>query len=65
MGIILVIVGAILYWAGPWFDSQETVGLILLIAGVALTLLQIILFAIGASKVKKAHRDFDKRWSNF
>ena len=65
MGFILLIVAAILYFAGPWFDGQDTVAIILAIAGVIAIVLQLVFFGAAASQVRKQHRNFDKRWNRF
>lgn len=65
MGFILLIVAAILYFAGPWFDGQDTVAIILGIAGVIAIVLQLLLFSAGAAAYRKQRKDFDRRWNNF
>ena len=65
MGFILLIAAAILYFAGPWFSGQDTVAIILGIAGVVAIVLQLIFMIVGAAAVRKQHKSFNDRWSNF
>lgn len=48
MGIFLVIAGIILVSTNGWFADQQTVGEILLYAGGALILIQILIFVVIA-----------------
>jgi hypothetical protein len=40
----ILIAGLVLWLAGPWFSGQQTVGIILTIAGGVLLILQLAIF---------------------
>jgi hypothetical protein len=61
MGFILLIVAAILYFAGPWFNGQDTVAIVLAIAGVIAIVLQLVIFGAAAKQVSSVRKDF-KNW---
>lgn len=66
MGILGIIAGLILLLAGSsWFAGAVTIGWILLIAGVVITILHLVWFAFVASKVKDTHREIRDTHSRF
>lgn len=64
-GIILIVAGLVVVFV----TTYTTLGLILFGFGLLLILLQLLLFLFVGSKVRKAHKDFDKRfnqkWGSF
>lgn len=62
MGILGIIAGLILLLAGSsWFTGAVTVGWILLIGGVALTVLPFIIAAVAYKKVNSRRSTFFDR----
>lgn len=64
MSILLILVGLVLLLAGStWFAGAATVGLIALIAGGVLLVVQVIWGMFVANKVRKTFKEVDRGFS--
>lgn len=56
IGLILLVAGLVLKFAGPWFDGQETVGNIFLIVFAALVVFYVLVIVVWGAIFSKSSR---------